>query len=1102
MFSGSKLQNHANKNKDAFILAAKEAREERKAERVKEQASITIQSHIRGWLARLKIRNEIIKKFNAALEKRDPLPIDVYIASRNYLNFVPQNLNVKIYSERFEKLCAFIVNSISSESPKVSYLVVFFNKEHSLRWISHMKLILSLTSNRIGTISSNALDSKEISTLLSVLVSFTSVKTWAILKMFDKLVAGMKQLTSNFMGHLVNSADIYLNIKKVLLNGVCSRFKLKKTSFHALIVLITRPIVAADFSDKLLSLFILHILSIPGFIHHIDDDVFSEFDNDNLLYKCLVLLSKDDQQLKIYFNVLEGSYALCLTANLIHWIYRSSNQSLAFDLNTIYVLNHLLESCGFYVTTKQSNLSHWHPILGWFSAGIDQYLQDSMGLVKNQIAKLWSPIMLKRMIIPLQAVVDKLPSDFRSNDSGLEVPDPPSPGDPNIAKQLMKKAMEKTKNSGVTKFINSVSSSTSLASYSNSSFSMSSSSKICTKLGSHEATHVSNICALYQTAIKTLSQLKLEIISCLCYKNLLLSPLFTFLSSLGPTLGLKQFSDHLTSNPMRQMSQPIPPEFQTLALLCDCVSYLVTILDDVEFYEKKSPFDVRHYVALSYCVNNLLYKAVNDDLITDPETNPLCNSLLGLLGVLYRRDNRRQYVKLNHWLIKDCKPNTLITDSLKEKKSSLFLLQKLPHIIPHEDRVVFFRKKVMADKSAIGVASTREYWEPTASTLITVHRSRIVEDGYRHLGKLSSRSLKGVIRVKFINTQGLDEAGIDQDGVFKEFLEETIKRVFDPGLNLFCSTSDNRLYPSPTSHLTENYLQLFEFVGKMIGKAVYEGIVVEIPFAPFFISQILSKDHSAYYSYLDELPSMDPELYKNLTYIKYFDGNVTDLDLTFSYDQDVLGRVVTHELIEGGRSVLVNDCNKISYIHHVAQFVLHSQIKEQVAAFTRGFRAILPIDWLNLFSPPEVLRLISGDNLPLDLKDLRRHTHYYGGFHDSHKVIVWLWEILDRDFDDKERSSFLKFVTSCSKPPLLGFENLEPAFSIRCVEVAEDEDDGDTVGSVLRGFLALKKRDPVNRLPTASTCFNLLKLPNYQKKATLRDKLRYAISSNTGFELS
>lgn len=87
---------------------------------------------------------------------------------------------------------------------------------------------------------------------------------------------------------------------------------------------------------------------------------------------------------------------------------------------------------------------------------------------------------------------------------------------------------------------------------------------------------------------------------------------------------------------------------------------------------------------------------------------------------------------------------------------------------------------------------------------------------------LPSQALKGVIRVRFVNEQGLAEAGIDQDGVFKEFLEETIKRVFDPSLNLFKATSENRLYPSPTSFMQDNHLQLFEFVGRMLGKAVYE----------------------------------------------------------------------------------------------------------------------------------------------------------------------------------------------------------------------------------------------------------------------------------------
>lgn len=34
---------------------------------------------------------------------------------------------------------------------------------------------------------------------------------------------------------------------------------------------------------------------------------------------------------------------------------------------------------------------------------------------------------------------------------------------------------------------------------------------------------------------------------------------------------------------------------------------------------------------------------------------------------------------------------------------------------------------------------------------------------------------------------------------------------------------------------------------------------------------------------------------------------------------------------------------------------------------------------------------------------------------------------------------FVQFVTSCSRPPLLGFAYLKPPFSIRCVEVSDDQ---------------------------------------------------------------
>lgn len=63
----------------------------------------------------------------------------------------------------------------------------------------------------------------------------------------------------------------------------------------------------------------------------------------------------------------------------------------------------------------------------------------------------------------------------------------------------------------------------------------------------------------------------------------------------------------------------------------------------------------------------------------------------------------------------------------------------------------------------------------------------------------------------------------------------------------------------------------------------------------------------------------------------------------------------------------------------MAFFRMHTQIAEQTAAFIRGFRSIINPDWLSLFSMVELQRLISGDTNPLDMKDLRRNTQYFGG---------------------------------------------------------------------------------------------------------------------------
>ncbi len=94
----------------------------------------------------------------------------------------------------------------------------------------------------------------------------------------------------------------------------------------------------------------------------------------------------------------------------------------------------------------------------------------------------------------------------------------------------------------------------------------------------------------------------------------------------------------------------------------------------------------------------------------------------------------------------------------------------------------------------------------------------------------------------------------------------------------------------------------------------------------------------------------------------------------------------------------------------MAHFRMYKQIKDPVVAFVRGFRALIRPEWLSLFSPAEMQKLISGASEDVDIPDLRKHSQYYGGFHNSHRVVNWLWDILEHDFSPDERRLFLKVL--------------------------------------------------------------------------------------------
>ena len=145
-------------------------------------------------------------------------------------------------------------------------------------------------------------------------------------------------------------------------------------------------------------------------------------------------------------------------------------------------------------------------------------------------------------------------------------------------------------------------------------------------------------------------------------------------------------------------------------------------------------------------------------------------------------------------------------------------------------------------------------------------------------------------------------------------------------------------------------------------------------------------------------------------------------------------------------------------------------------------------EWLRVFAPAELRLLISGAGGALDVADLAQSAVYSGGYTADHPTVVALWEAVE-EFTEEEQRALLRFVTACPNTPLLGFSQLTPAF---CVHRA----------GMSGGSNASEDTADLTRLPTAATCMNLLKLPPYKTKEAVREKLLYAITSGSGFDLS
>ncbi|KAL0097797.1 hypothetical protein J3Q64DRAFT_1073333 [Phycomyces blakesleeanus] len=356
-----------------------------------------------------------------------------------------------------------------------------------------------------------------------------------------------------------------------------------------------------------------------------------------------------------------------------------------------------------------------------------------------------------------------------------------------------------------------------------------------------------------------------------------------------------------------------------LYLLCEIYTRILFTIGDDEFFDKSllnNQLRIDQVIQLSGQLKAiaflLFWKSGSIDMeqyidLTSIQLGQLGITVVNLLQQIHIRDSRRPFCPKDHWFLNGLDTESFANDTLAEEYSledeprqpglrqsipkgklsivspRIGLLNNMPFVIPFEDRVKIFKAFVDNDRKR---NSIDDFMGRAPS--VTIHRNNVLEDGFTQLYPLGA-NLKKRIAISFVDEFGLLEAGIDGGGVFKEFLTCLGHEAFDTNYGLFLATPDQLLYPNPSALISNESLAeklvFYEFLGLIIGKALYEGILLDVAFAEFFLKRCLGK-----VNYLDDLPSLDPELYKGLIEVKNFQGNVEDLCLDFSLAETADGK--------------------------------------------------------------------------------------------------------------------------------------------------------------------------------------------------------------------
>ncbi|KAF2670450.1 hypothetical protein BT63DRAFT_424396 [Microthyrium microscopicum] len=168
----------------------------------------------------------------------------------------------------------------------------------------------------------------------------------------------------------------------------------------------------------------------------------------------------------------------------------------------------------------------------------------------------------------------------------------------------------------------------------------------------------------------------------------------------------------------------------------------------------------------------------------------------------------------------------------------------------------------------------------------------------------------------------------------------------------------------------------------------------------------------------------------------------------------------------------VTGSNIDEYVLQYTRNLVVQTVRGPLSAFAVGFHTILDKTTLSVISPSQLQRVAEGaGEITEDQMDkVRAFAKYDHPYHREHKVIQWFWQSV-RGYGVERRKALLGFITGNERMPVSGL----------------------TIISII------KMGDDSEMLPTSSTCFSKLSLPEYSSKEKLEAKLAMALEHSIGF---